>query len=326
MKIFVPKVQNIMYFICRILATETFMKTKIASFLSIVALSLLTFTTGAFADAEEGFYEKDHIRGFISVGADYRGMRSEFQRYVNNMAFKNWGYQEEGQYYNYKDSAWVDTTFSYYGALPGYSKFDNYYLGLHLNIGAQYKQFLTWFDLNIMPMQTSERPSDTYKVYALTNDSTATPAAFRKPLYDVEWFSYGADWMFGWKLFGEKSFINLIPAVGFGFNIINFHYASDFLLVERGKPEHTEIVRDRFYSTMASTMTGELEFRIELGRLGLGGYAGYRFVRYNDPEIEGFSVFYNEDETDNVGDTWYLGVRATWYFLSKWEKKQADKL
>ena len=77
---------------------------------------------------------------------------------------------------------------------------------------------------------------------------------------------------------------------------------------------------------MATTLTGELEFRIELGRLGLGGYGGYRFVRYNDPDIEGFTNFKNEDETDNVGDTWYLGVRATWYFLSQWEKKQADKL
>ena len=65
------------------------MKTKIASFLSIVALSLLTLTTGAFADVEEGFYEKDHVRGFISIGADYRGMRKEFQRYVNNVAFQN---------------------------------------------------------------------------------------------------------------------------------------------------------------------------------------------------------------------------------------------
>ena len=302
------------------------MKTKIASFLSIVALSLLTLTTGAFADLEEGFYEKNHVRGFISIGADYRGMRSEFQRYVNNMAFKNWGYQHDGRYFNQKDSNWVDTTFYYSGALPGYSKFDDYYLGLHVNIGAQYKQFLTWFDINFMPMQTSKRPRDSYFSYVHFNDSTATPQRYAEDLYDVEWFTYGADWMFGWKLFGEHTFINLIPSVGFGFNIINFHYASDFILVERGKPEHTEIVRDRFYSTMATTVTSELEFRIELGRLGLGAYGGYRFVRYNDPDIEGFTNFKGKNETDNVGDTWYLGARVTWYFLSPWEKKQADKL
>ena len=305
------------------------MKTKIASFLSIVALSLLTLTTGAFADVEEGFYEKDHVRGFISIGADYRGMRSEFQRYVNTMAFKNWGHQREASYYNVKDSAWVDTTLSYSGSLPGYNKFDDYYFGLHVNIGAQYKQFLTWFDINFMPMQTSERPADSYTASVVANSDVADNASPKKiypTLYDVEWFTYGADWMFGWKLFGEHTFINLIPSVGFGFNIINFHYASNFTLEERDNPEHTEIVRDRFYSTMATTLTGELEFRIELGRLGLGGYGGYRFVRYNDPDIEGFTNFKGKNETDNVGDTWYLGVRATWYFLSQWEKKQADKL
>jgi hypothetical protein len=30
--------------------------------------------------------------------------------------------------------------------------------------------------------------------------------------------------------------------------------------------------------------------------------------------------------TDNVGDTYFFGIRATWYFLSQWEKKQQDKL
>ena len=320
MKIFVPKVQNIMYFICRILATETFMKTKIASFLSIVALSLLTFTTGAFADAEEGFYEKDHIRGFISVGADYRGMRSEFQRYVNNMAFKNWGYQEEGQYYNYKDSAWVDTTFSYYGALPGYSKFDNYYLGLHLNIGAQYKQFLTWFDINFMPTQISERPSSTYST------SSESGASIKFPLYDVRWFAYGADWMFGWNLLGECTPINLIPAVGFGFNLINFHFASNFDL-ENEDGSYTEM-RDRYYSTIASTFNAELEIRLELGQFAIGAYGGYRAVRYNELNIEGdnLETAFGKYDTDNVGDTWFVGLRLTWIFLSDWQEKQNDKL
>ena len=301
---------------------ESFMKTKIASFWSIVALCLLTLTSGAFADGEEGFYEKDHVRGFISVGADYRGMRHEFGKYVNTMAFKNFGHIDETVVTD--TSGNVDTVQTHFMGSFKYNSFNDYYLGLHVNVGAQYKQFLTWFDINFMPMQTSERKAKTYTVYNIDNDGS--PSSMTEPLYNVEWFSYGIDWMFGWKLFGENAFINLIPSAGIGFSLINFHYASDFVLEERGNPKHTEIVRDRFYSTLATTVTAELEFRIELGRLGLGGYAGYRFARYNDPEIEGFTIFYNEDETDNVGDTWYLGVRATWYFLSQWEKKQADKL
>ena len=182
------------------------MKTKIISFLWPALLCAMTLATGAFADTEAGFYEKDHIHGFISIGADYRGMFSEYQNYVNRTAFLN-GY--------HKDPSGDST--KYAGNL-NYETFDDYYFGMHVNIGAQYKQFLTWFDINFMPTQTSERPSKTYT--AQSEDGSTT---MKFPLYDVRWFAYGADWMFGWKLFGENTFINLIPAVGFGFNLINFH-------------------------------------------------------------------------------------------------------
>lgn len=301
---------------------ESFMKTKIASFLSIAALSLLTLATGAMADTDDGFYEKDHIRGFISIGADYRGMRSEFQRYVNSTAFANYGHLSEAAVPN--DDGGVDTVLTeYYGGM-NYSKFDDYYLGLHVNIGAQYKQFMTWFDINFMPSQVSERKTNYYTVSNAENKGT--PSSLSYPLYDVEWFAYGVDWMFGWKLFGENTFINLIPSVGFGFNLINFHLASNFTVSEKGDRTNNETLRDRFYSTMATTVNSELELRIELGRLALGAYGGYRFVRYNELELEGYNVNPNPYGTDNVGDTWFLGVRLTWYFLSDWEKKQADKL
>ena len=313
-----------MYFICSDTTTESFMKTKIASFLTIAALSLLTLATGAFADAEEGFYEKDHVRGFISIGADYRGMRKEFQNYVNTVAFSNWGHLANAGLRDSTGEVTSDTLTLYQGAY-NYNKFNSYYLGLHVNIGAQYKQFLTWFDINFMPSQTSERKKSSYTAYNV--DGTDTDVKNRSyPLYDVEWFSYGADWMFGWKLFGENSFINLIPAVGFGFNLINFHFASNFTIHEMGNRDNYAILRDRFYSVLASTVTAEMEFRLDLGRLALGAYGGYRFVRYNDLELENFNIDYDKNGTDNVGDTWYLGLRATWYFLSSWEKKQADKL
>ena len=293
------------------------MKTKIASFLSIAALSLLTLVTGAFADSEEGIYEKDHVRGFISIGADYRGMRSEFQRYLNTMAFKNWGHQREASYYNVKDSAWVDTTLSYSGSLPGYNKFDDYYFGLHVNIGAQYKQFLTWFNINVMPTQISERPAETYVVSSESGESQ------KAPLFDVKWFTYGVDWMFGWKLFGENTVINLIPAVGVGFNLINFHFASLFCVGDVG--DYVQM-RDRYYSTMDPTFTAELEFRLEINPIAIGIYGGYRHVDYSDLEVEGDIIVRHPNDTDNDGDTWYLGVRVTWTFMSDWQRKQADKL
>ena len=303
---------------------ESFMKTKIASFWSIIALSLLTFATATFADDEDSFYEKDHIRGFISVGADYRGMRNEFQRYVNTVAIGNYGHRVKVTVPN-KDGELDTLQVSAYGDL-NYKKFNDYYLGLHVNIGAQYKQFLTWFDINFMPPQVSKRKASTYDVYV----SKGTPIESTTfPLYDVEWFTYGADWMFGWKLFGENAPINLIPSVGFGFSLMNMHFASSFAFVEVGNEENVQYLRDRFYSTFATTVNSELELRIELGRLALGAYGGYRFVRYNDMNHEDFNINYGAHRThhtDNVGDTFFFGLRATWFFLSKWEKKQADKL
>ena len=308
------------------------MKTKIASFLSIAALSLLTLATGSFADDEDGlnFYDKDHVRGFVSIGADYRGMRKDFQKYVNNAAFANYGHLKKATISTVSEdesSASADTILTrYYGDVSSNykGKFNDYYLGLHLNVGAQYKQFLTWLDFNFMPPQTSEAKHSYYVAYAEIEN--ALPSSIAEPLYDVEWYTFGADWMFGWKLFGESSVINLIPSIGFGFNIINFHLASSFDVNEVNNVNNSQTLRDRFYSTMATTASAELELRFELGRFAVGGYGGYRFVRYNELELEGFNVNPNPYGTDNVGDTYYFGARITFYFLSKWEKKQANKL
>ena len=283
------------------------MKTKITFVAAL--LCALIFAPSVLADTEEGFYEKNHIRGFVSVGGDYRGMFKEFRNYVNQVAFSN-GYHvvEEG-----------DSTELYAGKI-NYAKFDDYYIGLHLNIGAQYKQFLTWFDINFMPTQVSERPSSTYKA---VSDSGM---AIKFPLYDVRWFCYGADWMFGWKLLGEDMPVNLIPAVGFGFNLINFHFASNFDL-ENDDGSYTGL-RDRYYSTIASTFNAELELRLEISQFAIGAYGGYRAVRYNELNVEGnnLETAFGKYDTDNVGDTWFVGLRLTWIFLSDWQEKQNNKL
>ena len=288
------------------------MKTKIA-FLAALAC-VLTFATSASAESDNGFYEKDHVRGFISIGGDYRGMFSEFQKYVNQTAFVNGAHRSTPA----GDSVEQD----YVGTLK-YSKFEDYFIGLHVNMGAQYKQFLTWFDINFMPTQTSKRPSATYTT--VSEDGSDTQ---KFPLYDVRWFTYGADWMFGWKLFGENTIINLIPAVGIGFNLINFHFASSFDVESIDKPGTYATLRDRYYSTMASSFNAELELRLEFGPIGIGAYGGYRYVRYNELNVEGnrLETAYNMYDTDNVGDTWFIGLRLTWIFRSDWQKKQDDKL
>lgn len=286
------------------------MKTKITSFLTAAVLSVLMLATSSFADAEAGFYEKDHIRGFISFGGDIRIMRDEFQNYVNTVAFANGVHH----YTAPGDSAAQD----YAGSLK-YSKFDDYFLGLHVNVGAQYKQFLTWFDINFMPTQISERPSSTYTASSIEGSSA------KFPLYDVKWYAYGADWMFGWKILGEESFLNVIPAVGVGFNLINFHLASNFDL-DDGNGNYTATLRDRYYSTLATTVNSEIEVRLELGQLAVGIYGGYRFIRYNELDVEGGVLEVTKYDTDNTGDTFFFGLRLTWTFLSDWQEKQNNKL
>ncbi|OWV04122.1 hypothetical protein [Fibrobacter sp. UWH3] len=292
------------------------MKTKITSFLTAAVLSVLALANSSFAEAESGFYDKDHIRGFVSFGTDFRIMHDDFQSYVNHLAFVKGGHTvstDEGDVF-------------YSGGKMKYKTFDDYYLGLHAIFGAQYKQFQTWIDVNFMPTQISERPSNTYTAEAY--DANGDVLHMKFPLYDVKWYSYGADWMFGWKLFGENTFINLIPAVGFGFNLINIHFASNFEVTDLNGGE-TYNFRNRYYSAMATTVNSELEGRLEFDHLALGVYVGYRFVRYNELSVEGKELVNTEyigDDTDNNGDTFFLGLRLTWIFHSDWQTKQENKL
>ena len=60
----------------------------------------------------------------------------------------------------------------------------------------------------------------------------------------------------------------------------------------------------------------------------IGAYGGYRVVRYNELEVEGevLEPAFGSYDTDNVGDTWFAGLRLTWTFTSEWQDKQNTKL
>lgn len=281
------------------------MKRNFPSLLIFVA-SLFAITASAFAEPEEGFYEKHDIRGFISVGADYRGMRSAYANYLNRLLFnKNQGFVVD------KITAEGDTV---KGAvldkdISRYEHFNDYYLGLHIEVGAQYHQFLTWFDINFMPTQVSDKPAS----YSSTTGER---------LYDVKWFAYGIDWMFGWKLFGENTVINLIPSAGIGLNLLNVHLASDYYFIESGSDSSYVQARNRYYSTLSPTFNAQVEFRVSFDPISVGAYAGYRVVRFNEIDFEGHTL----GDSDNNGDTWFLGAKITWTFLSENQKKLRDKL
>ena len=275
---------------------------KLSLFLFVATLWALT--TSAFAEPEEGFYEKHAIRGFISIGGDYRGMRSAYVDYLNKTLFKrNFGHIIETQAPG--DTA-VTKTFERDESVGKYEHFDDYYIGLHVEVGAQYHQFLTWFDINFMPTQVSDKPSD--------KNSNGFD------LYDVKWFSYGIDWMFGWKLFGENTVINLIPSVGIGFNLLNVHLGSNYSF--KTDDGDTVKVRNRYYSVFSPTFNAQLELRFALDPFSVGAYGGYRVIRFDEFDVEGYKL----GDPDNNGDTWFIGAKLTWTFLSENQRKLRDKL
>ena len=286
------------------------MKTKIASLCAAAVFSILAFATSSSA-AEEGFYDKDHIRGFVSFGADFRGMTDAFNDYVNKVAFAGLN----GGTLRHRG----DSTVYRFATNPKYSKFNQFYPALHFNIGAQYKQFLTWFDINFALTQISERPAKNSQAM----DENAKYSSF--PLYDARWFNYGADWMFGWKVLGEDEFFNLIPAVGIGFNMMNIHFTSNYIVSNTSSSEEI-IMRDRYYSTIAATLNAELEARLQFDQFSVVLYGGYRVVRDNELNVEGSNLDTENFNTDNDGDTWFVGLRIGWTFLSPWAKKQQDKI
>lgn len=283
------------------------MKTKIASLCLAAVFSILAFATNSSA-ADDGFYDKEHIRGFVSLGGDFRGMLPGFHDYINDVAFAYGSLRYRS-----------DSTIYQPAKAPKYSKFNKFYPGLQFNVGAQYKQFMTWINFNFMLTQISERPSSSIAAV----DTSGNAVKF--PLYDARWFSYGADWMFGWKILGEDAFFNLIPAVGIGFNMMNIHFTSNYLLTSLDSKEDV-IMRDRYYSTMSASFNAELEARLQFEQFSIGIYGGYRAVRYNDIKVEGTNLYTTSFDTDNDGDTWFVGLRIGWTFLSPWEKKQLDKI
>ena len=292
------------------------MKTKIASLCLAAVFSILAFATNSSA-ADDGFYDKEHIRGFVSLGGDFRGMLPGFHDYINDVALA---------YGSLRYRSDTDSTIYQPAKAPKYSKFNKFYPGLQFNVGAQYKQFMTWINFNFMLTQISERPNSTITAYALDSTGTRDQSRIASfPLYDARWFSYGADWMFGWKILGEDAFFNLIPAVGIGFNMMNIHFTSNYLLTSLDSKEDV-IMRDRYYSTMSASFNAELEARLQFEQFSIGIYGGYRAVRYNDIKVEGTNLYTTSYDTDNDGDTWFVGLRIGWTFLSPWEKKQLDKI
>jgi hypothetical protein len=123
---------------------------------------LLVFLSQASL-ASEGIYDRDLVRGFWALKGDFRSMKSNGVKLINDVTGKK----------NYVKQ----------------------FLDGHVEIGAEYNQLRTWFDVDFMPITP-------------TRGTT-------------EWYSYGITWMWGYKLRAQNTRFNIIPSIGPGFELLN---------------------------------------------------------------------------------------------------------
>ena len=178
-----------------------------------LALSVALLAPAAFAS--EGLYNREYVRGFIGLKGDFRSMRSKAVKELN-LVTKNTGKSYKKQF------------------ADG-----------HLDIGAEYNQLMTWFDIDFMPL-------------------TQTRAG------GSEWYAYGLTWMWGYKLFHANSLGNIIPSIGPGFELLN---------VRKPSPD------DKLVSSMGPTLNTEIEFRLQAAQFAAGIYGGYKVIRQDDENL-----------------------------------------
>lgn len=97
-----------------------------------VAMLVAILASALFAS--DGIYDRDLVRGFLTLKGDFRSMKSNGVKFIN--------------------------------AITGESYARNYVDG-HVEIGAEYNKLLTWFDIDFMPL-TPERGSTEWYTYGLT--------------------------------------------------------------------------------------------------------------------------------------------------------------
>ncbi|MDR3000782.1 MAG: hypothetical protein LBU89_05905 [Fibromonadaceae bacterium] len=221
-------------------------------FLKILPIALVLAFLVPASFANEGIYDRDLVRGFISLKGGFRSIKSNGIKFINEYTEKS--YSKE-------------------------------HLGGHVEIGAEYHQLRTWFDVDFMPI---------------------TPTRG-----NTEWFAYGITWMWGYKVLPQNSFVNIIPSIGPGVELMNLRESS----------------RDRVVSSFGPTLNLELEFRLQFSQFSAGAYGGYKVIRH-----DGWS-----DESRPAAGDWpyggdlnadkvFAGIKFSWTMLNNFQRREKDLL
>jgi hypothetical protein len=233
-----------------------------------LALSLCAFAGPAAAQESSGIYATDMVRGFVGLSADFRGIKKSAITVIRDATQQN---------------------------------FDRTYFDGHVNIGAEYYQLLTWFDINFM-LPTAEKGQ-------------------------AEWFNYGISWMWGYKLLPQDNFFNVIPSLGVGVDLLNV----------RGVAVDVVNSNEMLSSTLGMHLNPELELRLQFSQLSLGLYGGYKVARFDgisDGILAGSaycaenaaSARCTDPKWDLNADQWFVGLKLNWTFLSGYQTKMKNRL
>jgi hypothetical protein len=223
-------------------------------FSKMLKAALIAAFLAPAAFAEEGIYNRDLVRGFIALKSGLYSMKSNGVKFINYAT---------GEIYS-KD-----------------------YLGAQAEIGAEYLQLRTWFDINFMP-QTPTRG-------------------------DTEWYTYGVTWMWGYKLLKQNSILNIIPSIGPGIELQNIRGGE--------KPA----VDSRVVSSWGPTLNLELELRLQVSQFSIGVYGGYKVVRFDSwtGNSAGEAPPFPSSGDINA-DKAFVGGKLTWTMLNNFQRREKD--
>lgn len=226
-------------------------------FSKILSIALVLAFTAPVAFAAEGIYNRSLVRGFLAIKGDFSYPKSDVIKFINGVTGDD---------------------------VRGGKGFSQGYMDGHVEIGAEYDQLRTWFDVDFMPYSPKKG--------------------------SAKWYTYGLSWMWGYKILPHNSFFNIIPSIGPGFELMNIRTSdADRVISSLGPSFDVEL---------------ELRVQFPQLSVGLyGGYKVVRHddwdVATKTAETDPWP--YNGDIN---ADKAFIGIKVSWTMLNDFQKTEKD--
>jgi hypothetical protein len=269
--------------------------------------------------AENGTYNKKNMRPFFTLSTDYRMLVQSDD--INSNIF-NQAYSVETDYKQVSEDGNPNNY---------YTKFDDH-LGPYINIGAgvQLNQFELGANYGLSLPQASTPKFDKFSYVGQSEKDSTEFKVYQFALWDAKYFISTFDFKFAYLLFPESSPFNIVPSISTGWTFLHVQFGGEYDYYWEGEKDPNlspAKYRKGYYSTNSNsvTLTPELEVRLKLGQsLTVAGYGGYRPFDFEDivTESDGSRKFTNSNGGGSA-DTYYAGLRASWYLLSAQQKEDA---